>query len=58
MLATLPEPPDEAEVRLALAELQALGGLSADGEALTDLGKLMVELPVGTHPLRRSNGPA
>ena len=37
-------------MRLALAELQALGGLSADGEALTDLGKLMVELPVGTPP--------
>ena len=58
MLATLPEPPDEAEGRLALAELQALGGLSTDGEALIDLGKLMVELPVGTPPSGGRTGPA
>ena len=39
MLATLPEPPDEATVRLAVAELQALGGLGGD-EQLTELGQV------------------
>ena len=46
VLATLPTPPESAAVRLAIAELVAIGGLTEDDEALTPLGQLMVELPV------------